>query len=74
MRPVRPAAGRGFYDIPDLSAKLKPGQELTVIGTNPEIDLRVEFKVVCRIDTPIEVEYYHHGGVLPMVLRSMLKK
>ena len=66
--------GRGFYDIPDLSAKLKPLQELTVIGTNPEIDLRVEFKVICRIDTPIEVEYYRHGGVLPMVLRSMLHK
>jgi aconitate hydratase len=66
--------GRGFYDLPDLSDKLKPHQELTVIASNPEIDRRVEFKVICRIDTPIEVEYYRHGGVLPMVLRNMLRK
>jgi aconitate hydratase len=66
--------GRGFYDVPDLSNKLKPGQELTVVGDNPETGRHVEFKVICRIDTPIEVEYYRHGGVLPMVLRSLLRK
>jgi aconitate hydratase len=65
--------GRGFYDIPDLSGKLKPLQELTVIADDPETETHVEFKALCRIDTPIEVEYYRHGGVLPMVLRSMLK-
>jgi aconitate hydratase len=64
--------GRGFYDIPDLSNKLRPRQELTVIGTNPETNQRVEFKAICRIDTPIEVEYYRHGGVLPMVLRNLV--
>jgi aconitate hydratase len=66
--------GRGFYDIPDLSGKLRPLQELTVIADNPETEAHIEFKAICRIDTPIEVEYYRHGGVLPMVLRSMLKK
>lgn len=66
--------GRGFYDIPDLNNKLQPKQELTVIGNNPELDLHVEFKVLCRIDTPIEVEYFRHGGVLPFVLRGLLKK
>jgi aconitate hydratase len=64
--------GRGFYDIPELSNKLRPHQELTVMGTNPETSRRVEFKAICRIDTPIEVEYYRHGGVLPMVLRNLL--
>ena len=29
--------------------------------------------VRCRIDTPIEVEYYHHGGILPFVLRQLLE-
>ncbi len=66
--------GRGFYEIPDLSNKLKAGQELTVIASEPESDTPIEFRVRCRIDTPIEVEYYRHGGVLPMVLRSVLRK
>jgi aconitate hydratase len=28
--------------------------------------------VLCRIDTPIEIEYYRHGGILPYVLREIL--
>jgi aconitate hydratase len=28
--------------------------------------------VLCRIDTPIEVDYYHHGGILPFVLRELV--
>lgn len=31
------------------------------------------FETVCRIDTPIEVEYYRHGGILPYVLRQLLR-
>jgi aconitate hydratase len=30
--------------------------------------------VRCRIDTPIEVEYYRHGGILPYVLRQLLSR
>ena len=66
--------GRGFYDIPDLSDSLKPQQTLTVVADNPETGRHVEFKVRCRIDTPVEVEYYRHGGVLPMVLRQLLER
>ncbi|MEW6249543.1 MAG: aconitate hydratase AcnA [Planctomycetota bacterium] len=66
--------GRGFYDIPDLGEGLKPLQTLTVVATNPETDVRLEFKVRCRIDTPIEVEYYRHSGVLQMVLRQLLSR
>ena len=29
-------------------------------------------RVICRIDTPIEVDYYRHGGILPYVLRRSL--
>ncbi len=65
--------GRGFYDIPDLSDRVRPLQELTVIATNPETDQRVEFKMICRLDTPVEVEYFRHGGILPMVLRKLLR-
>jgi aconitate hydratase len=32
----------------------------------------VEAKVLLRIDTPIEVDYYKHGGILPFVLRQLL--
>jgi aconitate hydratase len=31
-----------------------------------------EVKVLLRIDTPIEVDYYKHGGILPFVLRQLL--
>ena len=31
------------------------------------------FDVKCRIDTPIEIEYYRHGGILPYVLRLLLE-
>ncbi len=64
--------GRGFYDIPDLTADLEPGQRLKVIATNPETQTRIEFETICRLDTPIEIEYFRHGGVLPLVLRQML--
>jgi len=30
--------------------------------------------VIARIDTPIEVEYYRHGGILPFVLRQLIGK
>jgi aconitate hydratase len=30
--------------------------------------------LVLRIDTPIEVDYYQHGGILPYVLRQIVKK
>ena len=32
-----------------------------------------EFKVRVRIDTPKEVEYFRHGGILPFVLRQLLE-
>ncbi|MGD8453122.1 MAG: aconitate hydratase AcnA [Phycisphaerae bacterium] len=64
--------GRGLFDTPDLGPSLRPRQELRVVATNPETGKKTEFSAICRIDTPIEVEYYRHGGVLPMVLRGML--
>jgi aconitate hydratase len=32
-----------------------------------------EFTVICRIDTPAELEYYRHGGILEFVLRQLLQ-
>ena len=35
---------------------------------------RQEVQVLLRIDTPIEVDYYQHGGIMPYVLRDLLAK
>ena len=51
---------------------LKPRQGVEVIATNSEGDA-TRFKTVCRIDTPIEVDYYRNGGILHTVLRQMLE-
>ena len=40
--------------------------------TNREGD-PVEFTAVCRIDTPVEIEYFRNGGILHTVLRNLLK-
>jgi aconitate hydratase len=45
-------------------------KELTVIATSDNGD-STEFRVVVRIDTPMEAEYYRHGGILQYVLRQM---
>ncbi len=63
--------GSETYDVLGLGAGLKPQQELTlrITRTNGAAD---SVQVVCRIDTPIEIEYYQHGGILPYVLRQLL--
>jgi aconitate hydratase len=51
---------------------LRPQQELTLVIKGRDASTR-EVKVRSRIDTPIEVEYYKHGGILPYVLREILQ-
>jgi aconitate hydratase len=65
--------GAETYDIVGLGANLKPQQDLTLKVTRP--DGKVEnVPVRCRIDTPIEIDYYQHGGILPFVLRQLMAK
>jgi aconitate hydratase len=52
-------------------ADLTPRKVLTVRTVKPDGSERI-FQVLARVDTPIEVEYYRHGGILPMVLRKMM--
>jgi aconitate hydratase len=65
--------GSETFSILGLSDKLQPRQELTLVirraNGNEE-----KVSVLCRIDTPIEVEYYRHGGILPYVLRQLVAK
>ena len=63
--------GNETFDIEGLERGIKPQQDATLVinrvGEKPQ---RVTIKL--RIDTPIEVEYYKHGGILPFVLRQLL--
>ena len=55
--------------IPD--PLLRPQSDATLVVTGPD-GSRQELTVTLRIDTPIEVDYYRHGGILPFVLRQLL--
>ena len=61
--------GHELYSIGGIAAGVKPGQKLKV---HAEEGGKVrEFEVVARVDTPEEVEYIKHGGILPYVLRQL---
>jgi aconitate hydratase len=65
--------GTETYDIVGLDAKLKPQQDLSLRITRQDGGVE-EVPVRCRIDTPIEIDYYQHGGILPFVLRQLVAK
>ncbi len=65
--------GDESYDLVGLSDDLKPGARLTVRATDSEGQVK-EFRVITRVDTPNEVQYYRHGGILHYVLRSLMKQ
>ena len=63
--------GLETFEVSGVAEDLKPRKELTVKAT-AEDGTVTGFKALCRIDTPIELEYYRYGGVLPYVLCQML--
>jgi len=65
--------GSETYDIVGLGSNLKPQQDLTlrIMRANGQTE---NVSVRCRIDTPIEIDYYQHGGILPFVLRQLIAK
>ena len=65
--------GSETYDIVDLDANLKPQQDLMLKITRQDGTVE-NIAVACRIDTPIEIDYYQHGGILPYVLRQLVAK
>jgi aconitate hydratase len=65
--------GNETFDVLGISARLQPQQELLLVIHRTDGERR-EVPVLCRIDTPIEVEYYRHGGILPYVLREILQR
>jgi aconitate hydratase len=65
--------GSEAYDVLGLGMGLKPQQDMTLRITRT--DKSVQLVIVrCRIDTPIEIDYYQHGGILPYVLRQIVAK
>jgi aconitate hydratase len=59
-------SGEEVFDI-QIDDSLRPGQDVTVKAGDKT------FATTCRIDTPVELEYYRNGGILQTVLRKMLK-
>ena len=60
------------YDIDGLDESMRPRATLTVRATAPGAAPKT-FQVVSRIDTPEELSYYRHGGILHYVLRQLVK-
>jgi len=64
-------SGREVFSIEGLGEDLEPKTELTVQARRENGSL-LTFKVLARLDTPIEVNYYRNGGILHTVLRSLI--
>ncbi|MEA2031044.1 MAG: aconitate hydratase AcnA [candidate division Zixibacteria bacterium] len=64
--------GHELYTIDGLSNDLHPKQEVNVKAVSK--DGEKTFRMVVRLDTPIEIEYYRNGGILHTVLRKMAKQ
>jgi aconitate hydratase len=63
--------GSETFDLVGIDAGIRPLQDLTLLIHRRSGALE-EVLVTLRIDTPIEVDYYKHGGILPFVLRQLL--
>jgi len=63
--------GTEEFDVVGLESGIRPQMDVTLVihrkdGSSQNVP------VLLRIDTPIEVDYYLHGGILPFVLRELL--
>jgi aconitate hydratase len=63
--------GEETFDLTGLEGDIKPQQQVTLV-INRADGSQTKVSVLLRIDTPIEVDYYKHGGILPFVLRQLL--
>ena len=65
--------GDETFDIIGVADGIKPQMDVTLVITRKD-GARREVPVLLRIDTPIEVDYFLHGGILPYVLRELIGK
>ena len=64
--------GEETIDIPELSNDLEPRSTITVTATAADGSIQ-RFPCIVRIDTPVEMQYFRNGGILPTVLRNLSK-
>ena len=65
--------GSETYDVVGLDSSVKPQQDLMLRITRKNGEVQ-DVSVRCRIDTPIEIDYYQHGGILHYVLRQIVAR
>jgi aconitate hydratase len=64
-------SGEETFDISGINENLKPQQDVLLTITRRDGSTQ-QVPLLLRIDTPIEVDYYRHGGILPYVLRELV--
>jgi len=64
--------GREVFDVTEIAAKLAPRMKVAVQARREDGSV-LTFAGVARLDTPVEVDYFRNGGILPTVLRSLVK-
>jgi aconitate hydratase len=64
-------SGAESFDLKGVEGEIRPQQLATLVIRRADGSCD-EARVLLRIDTPIEVDYYKHGGILPFVLRQLL--
>jgi len=64
--------GTETFDIPGVANSVDPRSIIEIVATKQSGD-KIKFDVLARIDTGIENDYYSNGGLLPYVLRQMIK-
>jgi aconitate hydratase len=65
--------GDETFDLSGIDENLKPQQDVTLTIKRKD-GSKQSVSLLLRIDTPIEVDYYRHGGILPFVLRELISK
>jgi aconitate hydratase len=64
-------SGREVYEIRGIAGALTPGMTVAVKGRGEEAK-SVDFEATVRLDSPVEIEYYRHGGILQSVIRKLV--
>lgn len=63
--------GEEVYDFDGINDQLRPGDSIKVTATTTS-GSTVSFETLCRLDTPVEIEYFKNGGILQTVVRKLL--
>ncbi len=66
-------SGKEIFSIAGIARDMKPLKQVQIVAKD-ETGGEIKFKVIARLDSKIEIEYYRHGGILQYVLRQFLEK